>query len=306
MSIQAMKRKGVIQYGSGRSGNKGYGEWVRQGPFGSTDNVVGHGAGFSLNGGTRNIGYIGRSSAFSKQGTPFVGQFPKGWGGCCGTYKEAEPFFNASEVIVLGDQAGFIKPSVLSTKGMLEKKYRYLFTGKYPNYWVQNTYTGNQTDSASQRVYIQAKAAAADTQIDVNNPEKYIGYRVPGGPLGCNPNKQTMAKLDFKIVSSTAGYTKQLYQPQTASQHTLRVQRKCQNPLPSQLPFPFNTPPASTNSGGDIHYAPPAILTPIYYTPPNWYTQGGVKGCTGSAVYNNSNALNAPYGKGKQVNPSCP
>ena len=269
MSIQAFKRKGVIQYGSNRSGNKGYGNWIRQGPFGSTDNVVSSGAGFSLNGGTRNVGYIGKSYAMSKQGTPFVGQFPKGWGGCCGTYKEAEPLFNATEVIVLGNQYEYIKPSVLSTKGMLQKRFRWINNGQYPNAWVQPNYTGNQTDSASQLVYIQTKTAANVCVNNTNREDKFVGNRIVGGPLGC---ANTMAKLDYKIVSSNKGYTKDLYIPQTASQYTLQVQRKCANPLGYQKPFPFAVPPASSNSGPGIHYAPPAILTPVFLTPPDWYT----------------------------------
>jgi hypothetical protein len=281
MSIQAFKRKGVIQYGSGRSGNKGYGDWIRQGPFGSTDSVVGYGAGFSLNGGTRNVGYVGKTYAFSKQGTPFVGQFAKGNGGCCGTYYQAEPFFNATEAIVLGNQGAFIKPSVLSTKGMLEKKYRWINTGKYPNYWVQPNYTGNQTDSASSMLYTQNKAAANDCVVNTNTPQIYENYQIIGAPLGCSKSttgaplgcSRTMARLKFVTVTSNANYTKELYIPQTSSQHTLRIQRRCQNPIGPQKPFPFRVPGnANTNAGAGINYTPPPILTPVYFSPPAWYT----------------------------------
>jgi len=272
MSIHAFKRKGVIQYGSGRSGNKGYGEWVRQGPFGSTNNVVSSGAGFSLNGGTRNVGYVGKSYAFSKQGTPFVGQFAKGNGGNNGRYYHVEPFFNATEAIVLGNQGSFIKPSVLSTKGMLEKKYRWINNGVYPNFVVQPNYTGNQTDSASSLLYTQTIAASNICVNNTNKPDKFVGHKVIGGPLGCH---LTPAKLkSFSTISSNAGYTKDLTIPQTSSQYTLQVQRRCQNPVGFQKPFPFRVPGnQNTNAGAGINYTPPAILTPVYFTPPAWYTQ---------------------------------
>jgi len=275
MSIQAFKKKGVINYGSKRSGKPPGGVWLTQGPFGKngylsyTMSAPGS-EGFSLNGGTRNVGYIGKSSAFSKQGTPFYGQFPKGYGGCCGTYATSQPVMNSPIVrgITQGKQFEYIKPSVLSTKGMLEKRYKWIHNGQYPNYWVQpQGANDNLADNGSQWLYIQTKAAANDCVIDTNKPQVYLDYRVYGGPTGCST---TTAKYpDYKIMESNAGYTKTLYQPQTSSQHTLRIQRKCANPVGRLKPFPFATNGGSGNAGG--YYNPPPVPQIYYYTPPAWY-----------------------------------
>jgi hypothetical protein len=160
MSIVAFKKKSVIQYGSKRSGKPPGGYWLPQGPFGhstlslqSAINNYGP-VGFSLNGPHRNVGYIGKSSAMSKNGTPFRGTQPLGSGGHLGTYARPEPVYNSNRVIVEGDQWQYVKPTVLTTYGMLEKKYKWIKNGVYPNYWVQPNYTGTQTDTKSQGMYL--------------------------------------------------------------------------------------------------------------------------------------------------------
>lgn len=282
MSIQAFKKKGVINYGSKRSGKPPGGIWLSQGPFGkgATIGAIGEAGpvGFSLNGGTRNVGYIGKSSAFSKQGTPFYGQFPRGSGGCCGTYATPQPVMNSP--IVRGDTQGkqfeYIKPSVLSTKGMLEKRYKWIHNGQYPNNWVQpQAANDNMSDNGSQWLYIQTKSAANDCVVDTNKPEIYVDHRVCGAPLGCNAvlkssNVTTARRKAFNIISSVAGYTKTLYQPQLSSEHTLRIQRQCANPVGRLKPFPFAVNNGSNNTKG-IYYEPPAIHNVYYYSPPDWY-----------------------------------
>lgn len=278
MSIQCLKKKGVINYGSRRSAKGPGGIWLSQGPFGgkndgsliySSSGSSGF-SGFSLNGGTRNVGGIGKSMAMSKNGTPFYGQFPRGSGGCCGTYANPQPVMNSPPVrgITQGQQAVFIKPSVLSTKGMLERKYKWINNGQYPNYWVQPVYgNSNLSDNASQLLYIQTKAAANICVNHTNQPEVYVDYRIKGGPTGCSTT--TARYPDYKIIESNAGYTKTLYQPQTSSQYTLQVQRKCANPTGSLKPFPFASNGGSGNASGN--YAPPPVSQVVYDTPPDWY-----------------------------------
>ncbi len=78
---------------------------------------------FSINGGFRNQGWVGQTSlSRSLIKTPYRGATPRGHGGCCGTYnvsivKPLETCTNNSEVI---------KPSVVSTDGMLDMKYRWI------------------------------------------------------------------------------------------------------------------------------------------------------------------------------------
>jgi hypothetical protein len=276
MSLQTFKKKGVINYGSKRSGKPPGGIWISQGPFGSGNKanfrLTSPGTvGFSINGGTRNVGYIGKSSAFSKNGTPFYGQFPKGSGGCCGGYSTPQPLMNSPIVrgITQGQQFEYIKPSVLSTKGMLEKKYKWIHNGQYPNYWVQpQSANDNLCDNGSQWLYIQKKAAANDCVVDTNKPQTYVGHTIIGGPTGCS--KTTAHYTSFNTISSNSGYTKALYQPQESSQHTLRIQRKCANPIGPLKPFPFASNGGSGNSKG-VHYGPPPVWQIYYKTPPAWY-----------------------------------
>jgi hypothetical protein len=285
MSIQTLKKKGVITCrGTNISGKSPGGIWLSQGPFGSKDLVVaGNDNGFSLNGGTRNVGYIGKSSAFSKNGTPFYGVFPIGNGGCCGKYPASQPLMNFPNVRgqTQGKQFMYIKPSVLSTKGMLEKKYRWINSGTYPNYWVQPVY-GNtdQSDSASQWLYIQNKAAANICVNDTNKPQTYVGFKRRGGATLC---QTTTARFNSYDMMASAGlYTKTLHIPQQSSQYTLQVQRKCAEPKGPIKPFPFavNSGPgaggvgSSTVPGSRTNPGPSPIRTPIYLTPPAWYTGG--------------------------------
>ena len=278
MSIQAFKRKAVINYGSKRSGKPPGGIWISQGPYGGigpitvSSSVDALGAeGFSINGGTRNVGGIGKSMAMSKSGTPFRGQFAQGWGGSGGTYKKAQPLLNSPHVrgITSGEQYKYIKPSVLSTKGMLEKKYMWIHNGQYPNYWVQPVNgNDNLADNSSQWLYVQQKAAANDCVNDTNKPEIYEGHRVKCGVTGCQTT--TARYTSYNIMAAAGPYTKQVNVPQTSGQYTLRIQRGCANPIGRQKPFPFAVNGLSGCGSGSF-YTPPPLNQQIYLTPPAWY-----------------------------------
>jgi len=286
MSLQTFKKKGIITgVGIKISGKPTHGYWISQGPFGpgKKNNVLPFGiSGFSLEGGTRNQGYIGKTYAMSVNGTPFYGQFPIGWGGFMGQYAKTEPVYNMPNVKVdtRGKQYKFIKPSSLSTKGMLEKKYKWIHNGQYPNYWVQPTYcNSNLSDNVSQQVYIDTLAAKTITVNNTNKPEKFLHYYKRGGGTGCQTTNALYTS--YNIIDSGGLYTKFLYIPQTASQYTLQVQRKCANPIGSQKPFPYaanntHSPSIRSLSSSTVQIGsngPPApIYTPYYLRPPAWYT----------------------------------
>lgn len=251
MSLNTFKRKSVIQYGAKRSGKPPGGYWLPQGPFGKStvglqlaiDNIGP--VGFSLNGPHRNIGYVGKDSKFSKNGTPYRGIHPHGWGGHLGRYAKSEPVFNVNQVIVLGDQYKYVKQSVLSTKGMLQKKYRWAYYGQYPNYWVQPVQDGTmQSDTKSQGMYLHDLSTGNDCVIDVNDSAKYSDYFKRGGPTLC---QTSTARFKYNDMARNGLYTKTIKQPITAGQQILRIQRKCANPLPSQKPFPY-----AVNTGSGI------------------------------------------------------
>lgn len=280
MSLAAFKKKSVIQYGSKRSGKPPGGYWLPQGPFGGATKVLQSAietygpVGFSLNGGHRNVGGVGRDMKMSKSGTPFRGLHPMGWGGTYGTYPISEPVLNSQEVDTLGTQYMYVKPSVLSTSGMLAKKYRWAYNGQYPNYWVQPIYTGNQTDTKSQGLYVQNLASANTCNLKVNNSEEYVDHKVTCGPTLCTPGSST-ARFKFNDMARNGPYTKTLYQPVSYAQYNLYVARGCNNPVGTQKPFPYavQTGTGILTGGTRVSNVGNACNTSNnYLTPPAWYT----------------------------------
>ena len=283
MSLTTFKKKSVINYGSKRSGKPPGGIWLPQGPFGASTqslkdalNTYGP-VGFSLNGGHRNIGGVGRSMHMSQSGTPYRGIHPIGFGGSYGSYKRAQPLLNSQIVDTLGSQYLYIKPSVLSTKGMLMKKYKWAYYGKYPNYWVQPNYTGNLTDNTSQGLYIQSLASANTCNLKVNNSENYETNYVRCGPTLCKPGRST-AKFKYNDMARNGPYSKDLYQPVDYSEYNSYLTKKCTNPSGPQKPFPFGvTRGSSHNAAGTSirSFGSGCNSTQIYLEPPAWYTKSG-------------------------------
>ena len=303
MSLTAFKRKSVINHGSKRSGIPPGGVWLPQGPFGHSTTglqLAIHNpgpVGFSINGGHRNVGGVGRDMKMSKSGTPYRGTQPIGFGGTFGKYPSAtlvgtdgqytgavnptgsktavvQPVLNSRIVDTMGTQYLYIKPSVLSTHGMLDKKYRWAYYGQYPNYWVQPDYTGNQTDTASQGLYVQNLAAANTFNLKVNDVGRYETAYVPCGPTLCKPGRST-AGFKFNDMARNAPYTKILHQPVSYAQYNLYLTRGCNNPVGPQKPFPFAVQTGSSQAaaGTSIRsFASGCGTSNIYLTPPAWYT----------------------------------
>ena len=337
MSLTAFKRKSVINYGSKRSGIAPGGVWLPRGPFGHATSVLKqakqtYGAvGFSINGGHRNIGGVGREMKMSKSGTPYRGTQPMGAGGTLGRYPSAilvgnsatnstgaipnsaspvvQPLLNSRIVDTMGDQYLYIKPSVLSTKGMLETRYKWINNGQYPNYWVQPNYTGNQTDTASQWLYIQNKASANTCNLKVNNVGTYEGYFAAKGPTLCTPGRST-AMYKYNDMARNAPYTKTLYQPVSYSQYNLYLARGCNNPIGPQKPFPFATAVGSSYSAAGTSitsFGSGCGSTPVYLSPPSWYTGETVTSeqafstntpSTGAITYKVDKSYRVPNGVG--------
>ena len=303
MSLTAFKRKSVINYGSNRSGKGPGGVWLPQGPFGHSttglqlaiDNPGP--VGFSINGGHRSRGGIGRDMKMSKSGTPYRGTEPIGFGGTYGRYPSAQlvgnqatgssgavpnygskdgpvqPVLNSSIVNTQGTQYLYIKPSVLSTDGMLDKKYRWAYYGTYPNYWVQPIYTGNQSDTASQGLYIQNVASANTCNLKVNNTEDYENHFVKCGPNLCTPGR-SCAKFKYNDLARNGPYTKILGQPVSYQQYNLNISKGCNNPQGPQKPFPYavNTGTGIKTGGISMTSVGSSCGTStVYLTPPAWY-----------------------------------
>jgi hypothetical protein len=160
MSIVALKRKTYAQY--------------------HNNSVNG---GFSLNGTHRNQGYIGQTSlSRSFPRTPMKGNTPKGHGGCCGKYPTGNII--QSGVTSLEDTS-VIKPSVKSTRGMLDTKYRWI-RRPYP-YAV--TESANRLNSQENYIYYVRQKTLSATDADgtpcySDNKEKEVVYSKCGNVSG--------------------------------------------------------------------------------------------------------------------------
>lgn len=295
MSLATFKKKTINSVSSAtkRSGKPTNEYWMYQGPYGKKGNLptaifqasisnpaIYNGAsnsGFSVTGSHRNIGQVGGNMRFSKSGTPYRGIYPKGWGGTQGTYPSGpnNVLLNITPVITgVAIQNSIVKPPVLSTKGMLARRYRWIHSGQYPNYWVQPNYTGNQTESSSQGLYIQNKSAANDTYYDVNDTALYVDNYKYCGATGC---KNSTAGYTMTMQQANAPYTKTLHQPKDSSAYTLRVQYNCQNQTAKQKPYPYavQTGTGILTGGTSVNNVGNACNTSatVTYTPPDWYTE---------------------------------
>lgn len=244
MSIVAFKKKSLVQYGKKTSGNSPGGNWITQGPFGSHPvRPLYSSNGFSVSGSHRNVGYVGKTYQMSKSGTPYKGQYAKGNGGTFGKYIIAQPVTISNEVFTLGNQSHYVKPPTLSTRGMLAKRYKWIHSGTYPNYWVQPIYGGSMlSDTKSQGNYVDQIRTANLCVNDVNNTKKYEGLVRDGGPTLC---KKSTAGFTYDDMARNGPYTKFLYRSVDSSVHTSQIQKKCQNPTEQQKPWP---PPSNGNA----------------------------------------------------------
>ena len=299
MSLATFKKKTINSVSSAtkRSGKPTDDYWIYQGPYGRKGSLpsaifkaslegvqngyyTASNAGFSINGTYRNVGGVGGHMRFSKSATPYRGVYPKGWGGKNGRYPDGPDnvSLNITPVTTgVAIQNGIVKPSVLSTKGMLERRFRWIHSGQYPNYWVQPVYTGNQTDSVSQGLYIQNKSAANYCWYDVNDDANYVNYYKQGGSTGCNATPARGYTMDIQMANGA--YTKTLHRPKDSSDYTLRIQRRCQNPVGFQKPFPYAVQTGSgiLRGGINVNNVGNACNTSnTVTTPPDWYTGASV------------------------------
>jgi hypothetical protein len=303
MSLTTFKKKAVLIHGTKRSGRAPGGIWLPQGPFGpntinleNTINRVGL-KGFSLNGGHRNKGGVGTDMKMSKSGTPYRGTYPVGWGGTHGKYPSAtliqnddnstgvinnygntqalvQPVLNSQKTITQGEQFMYIKPSVLSSKGMMRQKYKSIYTGTYPQVWVQPNNTGNLTDNNSQSIYLQQKMSQNVCSLKVNNDVTYVGNDNNCGPNLCKSGRST-AGFKYNDLARNGQYTKILNNPVTYYEYNLFKIRKCTNPKGPQKPFPFavQTGTGLSAAGVTLRSFGNAcnVSNNVYLTPPEWY-----------------------------------
>lgn len=204
------------------SGRAPGGIWVTQGPFRNNVTAVtqSNNNGFSLNGGRRNIGGVGKTWLFSKSFTPYRGTYARGNGGCCGKYYQENQVYPILEVNTRGTEYLYIKPPSLSTKGMLERKYNHIWNGQYPCAIVSpkgtdnGLYTHTQTSANMCETGKNPQSSSRDTPIHT-----YDGF---------GKCKSKCKDAPIKILNA----------PYDASQYITIIQKKCSDPELWQKPIP--------------------------------------------------------------------
>jgi hypothetical protein len=148
---------------------------------------------FSINGTTRNQGYIGQTSLSRPViHTPHKNNVPRGHGGCCGTFVNNN--IKASETFSLEDNA-VVKKSTMSNRGLLATKYRWI-NRPYPNAVVKaeaGRITNDQTD------YINRLKKKTLTDIASFCPPPEAGKNV--GKRVCSSSALVKTAAGFPIFS---------------------------------------------------------------------------------------------------------
>ena len=164
MSLATFKRKAEHKYGSRRTTAQSppiKGKWVAR-AFSVAETTPSPVSidGFSINGGLRTrTNYAGYR--IGKVHTPYKGEHAIGFGGRGGEYNTKPVVWavGSATIEINASQSQHIKPSSLSSYGRLQNRYRNLYSGQYPNRWVQTEYSGNLTDNASSSSHIERIAA---------------------------------------------------------------------------------------------------------------------------------------------------
>jgi hypothetical protein len=121
-------------------------------------------AAFSINGTHRSQGYIGQTSlSQSLPRTLFRGDTARGAGGCCGTYNDS---FSITSGILDMNDATAIKPSVVSSRGRIAKRYPWITGGSgaiegVEREWVKPDSTHSQNTQGLYITYVAGTALAA-------------------------------------------------------------------------------------------------------------------------------------------------
>ena len=215
MSIVTMKKKTQTQYNNMSVG-------VKQ---------------FSLNGTHRNQGYVGQTMlSRSLPKTLMNGIYPRGHGGCCGTFV-IKPIVQSAVTSL--NNPNIIKPSVVSSKGMMEEQLNCIGNLKIPNV---NHYLPKKTplnivkpdynqNFNTQEDYITRKAKKAIQQANnctsINQTKKQI--------CGCNYTKynSNFSNTQFQYTKPESNYI-----ATSQSEYLIQIDNKCVN---QDIVYPKNT-----------------------------------------------------------------
>ena len=189
MSIATLKKKTQTQYNNMSVGSK---------------------TGFSLNGTHRSQGYVGQTMlSRSLPRTLMKGNVMKGHGGCCGKF----PIFPIVQSAVIStNNVNIVKPSVLTTSGMLDTNYRWI-RRPYPYAVVKPDMNTNLNDQGD---YITK--LAKDTVATSCHVKKTVDFA-----------KKKCANLDAYSNTVVCNYTKPEteYVAMSGGEYILKLHSKC-------------------------------------------------------------------------------
>lgn len=263
--MQAMKAKSIILYSKCHAHTSSTSPpliWV--------DGLGSSNDGFSIRPRVNSSG-VGASMAMSKSGTPFKGVFAKGNGGQCGKYVDVQPVLNGgrAKVELRGTQSTYIKSLTSNTEsGMINTRYRWIKSGKYPNNWVQPDGNQNLTDNHGQQAYIEKKMVenvfCKRKELLVVNPllpecSRPTHYFTPGA---------SSSSSSCVVTKTLLPMTSEVYM-RKRKQKCLKPENGWQKPFPFAVPFSSRTSTSRLGTGPSLH---PSIERVYYTVPPAWYT----------------------------------
>lgn len=229
MSIVALKRKTYAKY---------------------HNMSVGSPNGFSINGTHRSQGYIGQTSLsrFLSR-TTMKGTTPKGYGGCCGEYYQAN--IVQSAVTSLEDTS-VVKSSVVSSKGMMDNKYRWVRRGEpYMSLKPDNNHNMN-----TQHEYIDnlKKQTINESCSVVSNVPKHISAGCTTLEPTAKPRLSRISRYCKLITKPEQSVVKETGAPYSVNAmdyytYTTKLHKKCANFDEIRLTSPLRRVPLGICKG---------------------------------------------------------
>ena len=227
---------------------------------------------FTINGGPRNLSYIGKSMKNSVVKTPFRGSLPVGYAGPGSPIVFANPHIKAELGATHTPQL-----SVRNTKSMIATKYKWI-NGQYPNVWTQPS---NNLTSQEYTQYLKSIPTfiEKDTIDSVGTLEP-----IPDATTCCTSTTNrpsSVRNIALRKTTNNARGTNTL--PTAAvngfSEYMTRLRATTIANPGNDKPFPF--------------YANNQCGQTIYNSPPEWYKNTGALTRVANIRCIIENALNA-------------
>lgn len=222
---------------------------------------------FTINGGPRNLSYIGKSTRNSSVRTPFRGVTPMGFNGnrLSNNIVMAFPHIKA-ELGQTHDNAP--QMSVRSTKSMIATKYKWI-KGQYPNVWVQPSTNQSSSDrTAVASMAILRTDLGCDGEVEQQQQQQQqmcCDKRITEYPLLGNRKTSSQSIINRLIGNNMSGSN---IQPSVGfSDYMTRLQAASVIQSGANKPFPYYVNKV-VKSGG---CAGRGEEMPIYHVAPEWY-----------------------------------